>query len=241
MFADSLLESAPHPAHRTAWSKLASVLLQSLALAVILAIPLFHVERLQFVPPPPSIQMTSVQQPPTLHEQPATASLNTAPTLPTQIVEPKWIPRNASSRDDQQPTGGSAPPSFSCESNCGTNQGIFTNVISPGPSMITVTRPHTIAKPPMVSDMQLGELLHKVVPEYPIIAKQMHLQGAVVLMATIGKDGRVEHVQPISGHPMLVRPAVIAVERWQYRPYLLNHEPVVVQTQITVNFVLGQN
>jgi protein TonB len=241
MFAESLLESAPHPAHCAAWSKLFSVLLQSLALAVILAVPLFHVERLQFVPPPPSVQMTSVQQPPALHEQPETASLSTAPTLPTQIVEPKWNHHTISSRDDQQPTGGSAPPSFSCEANCGTTQGIFTNVISPGPAMITLTRPHTIAKPPVVSDMQLGGLIHKVVPEYPIIAKQIRLQGAVVLMATIGKDGRVEHVQPISGPLMLVKPAVIAVEQWQYRPYLLNHEPVVVQTQITVNFVLGQN
>lgn len=241
MFADSLLESAPHPAHRAAWSKLASVLLQSLALAVLLAIPLFHMERLQFVPPPPRIRMTTVEQPPVIHEQPPTASLRSTPALLNQIVEPKWIPRNTPARDDQQPIGGSVLPSFSCEVNCGASQGVFTNVISSGPPTITLTRPRTIAKPPVVSDMQLGGLVHKVVPEYPIIAKQIHLQGAVVLMATIGKDGRVEHVQPISGHPMLVRPAVFAVEQWEYRPYLLNHEPVVVQTQITVNFVLGQN
>jgi len=88
--------------------------------------------------------------------------------------------------------------------------------------------------------MRLGGLIHKVIPEYPIIAKQLRLEGAVVLLATVGKDGRVEHVQPISGPPLLVRPAMVAVEQWQYRPYLLNQEPVAVQTQITVNFVLNR-
>jgi protein TonB len=88
--------------------------------------------------------------------------------------------------------------------------------------------------------MQLGDLVRKVVPEYPTIAKQLRMQGSVVLLATVGKDGRVEHVQTVSGPPLLVRSAREAVEQWQYRPYLLNHEPVVVQTQITVNFVLNR-
>jgi protein TonB len=88
--------------------------------------------------------------------------------------------------------------------------------------------------------MQLGALVHKVLPEYPAIAKQIHLQGAVVLLATIAKTGRVEHIEPISGPAMLVAPAMRAVHQWQYRPYILNHEPVEVQTQITVNFVLNQ-
>jgi periplasmic protein TonB len=238
MFAYSLLESAPQPAHRAAWSKLASMLLQSLALAVVLAIPLFHVEHLQFVPPPPSIRMTSVEQPPTMHEQPATASLSSAPALPNQIVEPKWIPRNIARVNDQPPTGSPTSLGPPCGADC-ANSIPITNIISSGPPMITVTQPHPI-KPPRVSEMQLGGLIHKVIPEYPIIAKQIHLEGAVVLMATVGKDGRVEHVQPISGPPLLVRPAMIAVEQWQYRPYLLNQEPVVVQTQITVNFVLNK-
>jgi len=81
--------------------------------------------------------------------------------------------------------------------------------------------------------------VHKVLPQYPIIAKQVGVHGQVVLMAIIGKDGHVEQLKAISGHPMLVPSAVHAVEQWQYRPYLLNHEPVEVQTQITVNFVLN--
>jgi len=239
MFADSLLESAPHPAHRAAWSKLASVFLQSLFLAVALAIPLFHVERLQFVPPPPSIRMTSVEQPPAIHEQPASASLNTAPTLPNQIVEPKWIPRTIARVTDEPPTGGSTSPALPCVSDCGGGLSL-THLIGDG-RMGIVPPPPSPTKPLHLSEMQLGALIRKVLPEYPIAAKQLGIQGTVVLMATIGKDGRVEHVRPVSGAPLLVRPAMLAVEQWQYRPYLLNHEPVVVQSQITVNFVLNRN
>jgi len=88
--------------------------------------------------------------------------------------------------------------------------------------------------------MQLGDLVRKVVPEYPAIAKQLHIQGTVMLLATVGKDGHVEHVRSVSGPPLLVNSAKQAVEQWQYRPYLLNHEPVIVETQITVNFVLNR-
>jgi len=237
MFADSLLESAPHPAHRAAWSKFASVLLQSLALVVALAIPLFHVERLQFVPLPPSIQMTSVQQPPTM-ERTTTSSPSIA--SPTETVRLTFTSHPTTTHNDEQvgpPSGwiSTGPP---CESNC-ANAIPITNIISSGPSMITVTQPHP-TKPPRVSEMQLGGLIHKVIPEYPIIAKQLRVEGAVVLLATVGKDGRVEHVQAVSGPPLLVRPAMVAVEQWQYRPFLLNQEPIVVQSTITVNFVLNR-
>jgi len=238
MFADSLLESAPHPAYRAAWSKLASVLLQSLALAIALTIPLLHVERLHLVPPPPSVRMTSVESPPVMHEQAISASSSPAP-LSTQMVAPRWTFHHFVQRDDQPPTGAPTSPGLPCGADCAGSLPI-TNIVSSGPPMITVRPPHP-TKPPRVSLIELGGLLHKVLPEYPIIAKQLGVQGAVILRATVGKDGRVERVQLISGPPLLVRPAIIAVEQWQYRPYLLNQEPVVVETQITVNFVLNRN
>lgn len=89
--------------------------------------------------------------------------------------------------------------------------------------------------------MQLGSLVRKVVPIYPEIAKRAGIQGTVLLSALIGKDGRVESVVPVSGHPMLVRAAEEAVRQWQYRPYILNNEPVTVQTSITVHFTLNGN
>ena len=80
-------------------------------------------------------------------------------------------------------------------------------------------------------------LVHRVQPEYPPLAKSVRIQGEVVLQAVISRNGTIENLQVLSGHPMLVRAAVDAVRQWRYRPYLLNGEAVEVETQITVNFV----
>jgi len=241
MFADSLLESAPHLGHRSAWTKLASVLLQSLALAVALAIPLFHVERLQFIPPPPSIQMTSLQQP-IMRTQLTREAYSTAPAIPDELVQPNYIPSRIARGDSKpQEQGGEPIPGVPCIGNCGSPDGPLTRILNPGPVVVTRTLPPTPIHPIHVSEMQLGSLIRKVLPEYPLIAKQLRVQGSVILTAMIGKDGRVERVQFVSGPPLLVLPAKRAVEQWQYRPYLLNHEPVEVQTQITVNFVMNRD
>jgi len=60
-----------------------------------------------------------------------------------------------------------------------------------------------------------------------------------VLFAVIGKAGTIDNLRVVSGHPMLVPAAIDAVRQWRYRPYILNSEPIEVETQITVNFVLG--
>lgn len=82
-------------------------------------------------------------------------------------------------------------------------------------------------------------LLEKVDPVYPQLAKTARIQGAVVLALEIDKDGAVTSVQVVSGHPMLVAPATDAVKQWRYRPYHVNGEPVAVSTQVIVNFQLG--
>jgi len=241
MFADSLPESAPHLGHRSRWTKLASALLQGLALAVALAIPLFHVERLQFIPPPPSIQMTSLEQP-LMHAQPARVSYTTVPALPDELVQPNYIPSHIARVDSKPQEQGGAPfVGIPCLGNCGSSNGMITSILSPGPLLIRRTPSPPPASPVHVSEMQLGSLIRKVLPEYPIIAKQLRVQGSVVVVAIIGRDGRVERVQSVNGPPLLVVSAQRAVEQWQYRPYVLNHEPVEVQTQITVNFMLNRD
>ena len=79
----------------------------------------------------------------------------------------------------------------------------------------------------------------KVPPEYPAEAREQHIQGNVLLRVIVGKEGNVENVQLISGHPLLAAAAIDAVKQWKYRPYLLNGEPVEVQTQVLVNFTLA--
>ncbi len=86
-----------------------------------------------------------------------------------------------------------------------------------------------------------GQNLTKVPPVYPAEARQQRLQGAVVLAATIGTDGKVQDLQVISGNATLAASASDAVRQWTYRPYLLNGNPVQVKTTVTVNYNLADD
>ena len=77
-------------------------------------------------------------------------------------------------------------------------------------------------------------------PLYPPLAKQARIQGVVRFTAIIGKDGNIQNLQLVSGHPLLVEAAKQAVSQWQYKPTLLNGDPVEVVTTIEVNFTLSQ-
>ncbi len=83
-----------------------------------------------------------------------------------------------------------------------------------------------------------GLLMKKVSPAYPPMALQLRKQGAVDLLAAVNKDGTITGVKVLSGDSMLAKSAVEAVRQWKYRPYLLNGEPVEIETQITINFRL---
>jgi protein TonB len=87
--------------------------------------------------------------------------------------------------------------------------------------------------------IQAGLLIRRVEPDYPALARQTHLQGTVQLHAVIGRDGSIDSLEVLSGHPLLVKAALDAVRQWRYRPTLLGGEPVAVETYITVHFVLG--
>jgi len=82
-------------------------------------------------------------------------------------------------------------------------------------------------------------LLQKTVPLYPPIAKAARVSGTVVLQATISKTGTIENLRVISGPAMLQQAAMDAVKSWRYRPYLLNGDPVEVETTVNVVFTLG--
>lgn len=88
----------------------------------------------------------------------------------------------------------------------------------------------------IISQLSEGQLVNRVEPVYPHIAAISGIQGQVKLHAIIGRDGRIQSLSAISGHPLLLRAALDAVEQWRYRPYILNGEAVEVETLITVNF-----
>jgi protein TonB len=83
-----------------------------------------------------------------------------------------------------------------------------------------------------------GLLIKNVPPAYPSVARQMHIQGAVELLANVGKDGSITKVKVLSGDSTLAQAAIDAVKQWKYKPYFLNGEPVEIQTQVTVKFKL---
>ena len=83
-------------------------------------------------------------------------------------------------------------------------------------------------------------VLKKIPPEYPELARKANIQGQVVLRTIISKDGDVENLQIVSGHPQLVPAAIEAVKQWKYRPYLQQGKPVEVETEIDVNFTLAK-
>lgn len=85
-----------------------------------------------------------------------------------------------------------------------------------------------------------GLLLRKTAPVYPAIARTAGIQGTVVLQATISKAGTIVNLRVVSGDALLRQAAIDAVARWQYRPCLLNGEPVEVETTVNVVFTLGR-
>jgi TonB family protein len=125
---------------------------------------------------------------------------------------------------------------------------------APAPSVIGMGAPSAAPLPnlgttdtgikPMLQTLSVsqgvsqGLLYKKVAPSYPQNALRMHIEGAVELLATISKEGNISHIKVLSGDAQLARAASDAVKQWKYKPYLLNGEPVEIQTQVTVNFKL---
>ncbi len=106
-----------------------------------------------------------------------------------------------------------------------------------GPTV--VVQKQTPKKVAISSGVAAGNLISKPEPTYPAIAKAARIQGTVVLSATISKTGTIEHLTVVSGPQMLAQSAIDAVKQWRYKPYLLNGEPVEVQTAVNVTFTLG--
>ncbi len=99
--------------------------------------------------------------------------------------------------------------------------------------------PPALSHPLKVSHWAEGNVIFRVQPVYPPLARQARIQGSVELRAIISKTGTIENLVVVSGHPMLVKSAIEAVRQWRYRPYLLNNDPIEVETDVTVNFVLS--
>ncbi len=235
----STLESTWDQSARRGWTTLASFTMQALALSLLLAISFLWVAR------PPQVRWLQLTAPaaftPVAAEQPARGQHTATPVHSAQqgeIVAPPSIPRQIAANDD----GDSVPPAPDF-SFLGTGQGRASGdgiAHSIGVGIPPVIPAHPVeVKPLLISHLAEANLLHKVQPIYPPIARQARVQGSVQLRAIISKTGTIENLVVVSGHPMLSAAAIEAVRQWRYRPYLLNNEPIEVETEITVNFLLS--
>ena len=167
-----------------------------------------------------------------------------APTTPPEVVwrQPTRIPNTLPLPGDDAPpsVGGSGPYIPGAPAGTAGGDGVL-GAAGTGTRPAMPTLPVAATRPIQLSHMSEGDLVHKIVPTYPPLARGARIQGVVVLQAMISKGGTIENLRLVSGHPLLAGAAIEAVRQWRYRPYILNNEPVEVETQITVNFSLAGN
>jgi periplasmic protein TonB len=249
MFEQSFVSTAK--TNKT-WSVFVTFGVQVLAVIIAILIPLIYTDTL------PRAQLTSFlvapAPPPPPPPPPPPAPPKIVKVIPRQfdagkLMAPKSIPKEiANIKEEELP-----PPSSS-----GVVGGVVGGVPGGAPGGvlggIIGAVPNAAPPPPPVKDdkkgglqrirvggnVQQANLIRKVTPLYPPLAKQARIQGVVRFTAIIGKDGTIQNLQLVSGHPLLVESAKQAVSQWQYKPTLLNGDPVEVVTTIEVNFTLSQ-
>ena len=225
----------PNP--RRGWATLTSFTLQATGLTIVLLIPLLRPDLLPSVNRAPQIMPLFAPRVATPGDIQRSAS-HSPTTLETEtFTVPREIPKGIHSGPDNVVVQEPEAPCARCV-GVGTPNGIRDGIPILGVA-VPPPLPKPVAKPLRVSVMMDGYLIHRVQPDYPFLAKQTGVQGQVALAAVISKEGAIEKLRALSGHPMLIPSAMNAVKQWRYRPYVLNGDPVEVNTQITVIFTLG--
>ena len=221
--------SAAQPSARR-WTALASFTLQAFLVAAALVFPMLYPQNL-----PPAFLARRIFVPLSSGAVRADTSRRgtgpSGPAHPIVLVVARGL-TFGKSHPAATDTGPDAP-------RLGLVRGIGLEDLSlVGTDPTILPHPPAPSRPLRTSVVMEGNLIHRVEPQYPAIARQIRLEGAVVLKAIISCQGNIEQVEVASGPGLLARSAAEAVRQWKYRPYLLNGEPVEVETQITVNFVL---
>jgi len=244
MFEDSLLESSGRLRTKRKWTTVLSLALQCLLIGVMILVPLIYTEALPrqqlmtFLvapPPPPPPPPPPAAMPVRVVKVVQTDILNGQLRTPTKIPEKVAMIKEEAAPPPMTTAGviGGVPGGVPGGSLGGVMGGII------GGTPVAVPKQAIPNRVRVSAGVQQGNLISQVKPTYPAIAKSARIQGAVVLQAEISKQGTIENLRVISGHPMLVQNALDAVKQWRYKPYLLNGEPVPVETTVTVNFTLS--
>ncbi len=248
MFEDSLLESGGRfrSGKRSATTVL-SFVLQAFLLGILILIPLIYTEALPkqqlmtFLvappPPPPPPPPPAAAVPVKVVRQVQSDIVNGQLRTPTRIPEKVKMIKEEEAPPPQVASTGGVVGGVPGGMPGGQVGGVIGGIISSTP--VAVPKVATPQRVRVSSGVSEGMLVHKVQPTYPPLARQARIQGSVVLQAVISKNGTIENLKMVQGHPMLAPAAIDAVKQWKYKPYFLNGEPVEVETMITVNFTLA--
>ncbi|HEV8485966.1 MAG TPA: TonB family protein [Blastocatellia bacterium] len=247
MLEDSLFESQGHKPTRKPATVLVSVVIHFAVVTVLALIPLIQIQAI----PMPKVDMSmwapKAEAPKGIEVTTLTPRIRTIPQVdPGDLVAPPSIPTDIALVVDA-PVGPAV--NLPLPSAGGSADLRLRELIGSQPEAELPAPPQPPPPPPppavkvaptrVSSGVQQANLIHQVRPVYPHLAVQTRIQGVVLLEAVISKEGRIESLRVISGHPLLNLAALDAVQQWQYRPTLLNGEPVAVITTITVNFSLS--
>jgi len=243
MFEDSLIESGNKLKTKRGVTTVFSFLLQIFLLGILILIPLIYTDALPkqqlmtfLVAPPP---------PPPPPPPPAAAVVKVVRQIQSELINgqlrtPTKIPQKIQMIKEED-----APPPMMSGGMLGgvpggvpggSMGGVIGGIVNAAGAIPKQVIPQRVR---VSSGVSTGLLIRKITPTYPPLARQARIQGQVVLQAEISKEGTIQNLQLISGHPMLAPAAIEAVKQWRYKPYLLNGEPVAVETQVVVNFSLS--
>ena len=246
MFEEMVVSSQVSKKTNKPWTVVLSMALQLLFVGILILIPLIYTEALPKTmmatmltappppppPPPPPVAATVVHVKPQAHLMDA-----------GKLMQPRAIPKDVKViKEDAEPdvssgmTGG-VPGGVAGGSMGGVLGGVIGGVgtAAPPPPKPKLNGPLRVG-----GNVQSARIINRVQPVYPPLARQTRISGTVRLHAIIGKDGTVQQLEVMSGHPLLQQAALDAVRQWRYQPTLLNGDPVDVDTTIDVIFSLNQ-
>jgi protein TonB len=243
MFEDSLIESGNKLKTKRLGTTILSFFLQVGLICILILIPLIYTDALPkqqlmtflVAPPPPP------PPPPPPAAAPVRVVKMVSEVVNGQLRAPTKIPQKVQMIKEEE-----APPDMGAAGVVGgvpggvpggSMGGVMGGILSSQP--VAVPKVATPQRVRVSQGVSTGLLIKKVTPNYPPLARQARIQGQVILQAEISKEGTIQNLQLISGHAMLAPAAIEAVKQWRYKPYLLNGEPVAVETQVVVNFSLS--
>lgn len=240
-----MLESAGRRPRRNPWAYAISVVVQTIFLGILILIPLLYTEALpkqellSWVvapppppppPPPPAPAVTKrAVRPVSLMQAGQLRAPTRIPEKIADIVETDLLP------DAAVGVVGGVPGGVAGGQLGGVIGGVIGGIPKAAPPPPPPPPPKRIR---VSSGVQAAKKTRDIAPIYPPLAKQARIQGTVKLQAIIGKDGTIQNLTVVSGHPLLVQAALDAVQQWHYAPTLLNNEPVEVETFVEVHFRL---